>query len=42
MYGLSSNFPEDSFINGVKREIENTWNKIDVPWLKVTTGFEDC
>lgn len=37
---LKRNFPEDSFINGVKREIENTWNKIDVPWLKVTTGFE--
>ena len=37
---VKRNFPEDSFICSIKTELNNTWNKIDVPWLKVTTGFE--
>ena len=34
MYGLNAISQKIVFICSIKTELNNTWNKIDVPWLK--------
>ena len=37
---IKRNYPDDNFVDVVKKGLEKTWKEIDVPWLKVATGFE--
>lgn len=37
---LKNNFPTDSFTDKVKNDLDNTWNNIDIQWIKVEVGYE--
>lgn len=37
---IKNNFPSDNFADQVKSDLENTWENIDIPWIKVEVGYE--
>lgn len=36
---ISNNYSDEGFLDTLKKDLELAWSKINVPWLKVNTGY---
>lgn len=33
-------YPDETFFSNIKLKLDSTWDKIDIPWIKVGVGYE--